>query len=748
MENLSLSNSTHVVITSAQMMSTMNTTQQQQIVSMSDIAELPQEIQEEIVSMPKEMILITLVSQEQALYNPKHTNYRNTQRKDQKWLEIAESVGWPESQCKAKWKAMRDQYCRELKRSKFNVKANVKWKYFKDLEFLRPYALSRNYRPRCVNNNNTINSNKNNNNTTLGSLFQNNSNNINCNNLNNDRNKYTEIKIDFTTPTAQQQQTQLKTETNRLMPLSANDTLSAVMQQHQDDGNWNYLPQIRGSNQNPLDANNSLQQEQQSISTTDDVFYNAIVDCVAAAADQLPQQQQQQLNQQQDAQQQQGTEEEDDDPLHTFLNMESYFEKELILLIQQEDILYNSFHPGYRNIKLKMDSWDEIARKLKKTIKQCRLKWKALRDQYIREHKRLKNRENAELLPRWKHYDALNFLQKFIKHKSNEFETKNLIQIPKAELDDDMDDNMIGASSPLRSPIDGSEIKNDLQQTHIHLPPLPSLSGPHAQSRQHHHQQQTTISRQTNLNHHQQQQEHQQLQQQSSRHEDNICVVNGTDSVVSGYDEMDIDNYIIGDESNGPHEDVEEDEDHKSQQQFPDYTNTSNENNELDEEEDFKDIKTNAANLVTITQHAQLLQHQQQNTQQQQQANQDEHILPIDVTDVAALATTEESLHTTHQDFNLDTPTHPQPQSLLNGAATNSNSVPSDIVNLNHLTLKATNNSNVSGTTSSTIEEDDEVGVFFKAVAMKIRNAKLSPVAFTDLQINILQVINGSLRNH
>lgn len=45
-------------------------------------------------------------------------------------------------QCKSKWKAMRDQYCRELKRAKACAKA-VKWKYFKELEFLRPYALAR-----------------------------------------------------------------------------------------------------------------------------------------------------------------------------------------------------------------------------------------------------------------------------------------------------------------------------------------------------------------------------------------------------------------------------------------------------------------------------------------------------------------------------------------------------------------------------------------------------------------------------
>lgn len=120
-----------------------------------------------VVNIPKELILITLVSQEQALYNPKHALYRSTKSKDEKWAEIGNHVGWTgewgglyqllsipkytyvcgiflpntDTQCKAKWKAMRDQYCRELKRAKVNTK--VKWKYFKELDFLRPYALAR-----------------------------------------------------------------------------------------------------------------------------------------------------------------------------------------------------------------------------------------------------------------------------------------------------------------------------------------------------------------------------------------------------------------------------------------------------------------------------------------------------------------------------------------------------------------------------------------------------------------------------
>lgn len=66
-----------------------------QMMNLSDMAaDLSQEMHEGIVAIPKEVILISLVSQEQALYNPKHENYRNTQRKDMKWMEIAENVGW------------------------------------------------------------------------------------------------------------------------------------------------------------------------------------------------------------------------------------------------------------------------------------------------------------------------------------------------------------------------------------------------------------------------------------------------------------------------------------------------------------------------------------------------------------------------------------------------------------------------------------------------------------------------------
>lgn len=216
------------------------------------------------------------------------------------------------------------------------------------------------------------------------------------------------------------------------------EQLSSVLQQS-DDHNWTYITGSNNSSANNTSLeNHSLNDTQHLLSnhhnadnqqhpqpTTDEVLYNVLVDCMGQMQDsqQGRQQQHQQHDQQHMCQQphhqQTSTtnDDEDEDPIHQFLNIESYFEKELIALVRNEDMLYDNFNPNYRNVKLKLVVWGQIARKLKKTVRQCRLKWKALRDQFIREHKRLKDLDNIEALPKWKHYEALSFLQAFIKHK-------------------------------------------------------------------------------------------------------------------------------------------------------------------------------------------------------------------------------------------------------------------------------------------------------------------------------------------
>ncbi|XP_065361156.1 probable WRKY transcription factor protein 1 [Calliphora vicina] len=714
--------------------------EEEQMMNLSDMTDLSQEIQEDmVVTMPvaKEILLISLVSQEQALYNPKHENYRNTHRKDMKWLEISEQLGWTELQCKAKWKAMRDQYCRELKRSKFNNKVNVKWKYFKELDFLRPYALSRNYRPRlppAINTNNT-----NNNNSFTCSPVATTTNGINnvVTDDNNSTPKFTTIKIEGSTTInfATCDFSSNKSDTSNNL---TEEQLSSVLQQQTDEHNWTYITgSNNSSNNNTRLDNHSLSDTQHLLTTAhhhhnpdnqqhhqqqtaDETLYNVLVDCMGQIQEQ--QQQQHQHQQQEQLCQQQTTpnnEDEDDDPIHTFLNIESYFEKELIGLIRNVDMLYNSFNPNYRNVKLKIEAWDEIARKLKKTVKQCRLKWKALRDQFIREHKRLKNRENSEMLPRWKHYDALSFLQKFIKHKGNDFDaTKNLLQMSKTKLDGDMDD---GSSSPL--------------------------------------QQMSAVS------------DDQGMQQQND-HGDNLCVSTGS---VGGYDDMDIDNYIIGDsgsvvdEHNDGEDNEQDTDDRKSQQEFSVF---SNHNTNI----------SMGSTAMEPTVQAFKEEHPQLQQQHHQEPSQQQHIsMPsLDINDNAPNNLLNPNNLSNNHPVATNNNNSYQHQNPLNTSNNNSNitlasavttldicsgsvqlSAPPKPPPLHQLpttseastnTQPLQDNNNFSNTishhTNAVTQEDDEVGAFFKAVAMKIRNANLSQVALTDLEIDILRVINTSLRNH
>ncbi|XP_050334906.1 uncharacterized protein LOC126762287 [Bactrocera neohumeralis] len=757
--------------------------QQQQLINIDNMGSINHGLNEDVVSIPKEVMLISLVSQEQALYNPKHEFYRNTHRKDSKWLEIADNVGWTEAQCKSKWKAMRDQYCRELKRSKFNIKANVKWKYFKELEFLRPFALSRNYRPRATNKNENL----------TGSNGKN-----TCNKLPSIKMEHGQFSAsDFTADNILSAEDKLDSTTSGLLNSLSDEQLHSVMQQH--SGSWNYLTTttttsdvhtLEGNEHSPneLDDTNLLQHTHPS-SEADDMLC-ALVESVPSTSVQMQQTQSH-------------NEEEDDDPIHTFLNIESFFEKDLINMIQQEDIIYNNFHPNYRNAKMKLEVWDEIARKLKKPVGRCRLKWKALRDQYIREHKRLKDREHSELLPRWKHYDALTFLQKFIKHKTSESDVKNAVRLPKSELELDVDEHIID-SPPLPSPIE--VVQHDLdQQT------LPTLSGPHTQHDLH-----------------------------TATHD--MCVVSG--SSASGYDEMDIDHYIIGHTSDtGVNDDGidinagDDEEDRKSHQHFTEYppssTNNMTANNSINQQDTGSDVKTEMnefkdikeSNIMiqqdNVSLQKQLHQHQQQSSHQLQQSQTQlvlsqqhhqpplmkltsqstthhQHLLSLDVGDetrTATLTTRDKSLMQLHHqqqpqqqinDFSNEMK-HQQPQQALTSGLVKSSSAnltsnnncgmsilnPStslsmEAINLQSLASSSHNSSTTTAITthapSTTITAaslpiadnqratdtfgDDEVGAFFKAVAMKIRNANMSPVSFTDLQIDILRVINSTLRHN
>ncbi|XP_017072486.1 signal transducer and activator of transcription C [Drosophila eugracilis] len=658
---------------------------QQQLVNLSIDASLA----ENVVSIPKELILISLVSQEQSLYNPKHPNYRSTKTKDEKWLEIGSNVGWSDVQCKSKWKAMRDQYCRELKRAKACSKA-VKWKYFKELDFLRPYALARNYRGRSGQNTNGIVPTSVPMSLPLSTSFSSNSSSQNLNLSGN-------IKIeDASASTLLDNCTFSSTSSadKKSAPTFLTSHIGAVLQQQQQqmqtqpETNWNYLTDTGGGETPSI----IVQCGTANTTTVVDTLYNEIVDCVNAA------------NQSNSAatvtsgvsansashNPSTNAEEEDDDPIHTFLNMESYFEKELITLIQQEDMIYNYGNENYRNAKLKMEVWEEIARKLKKSVKQCRLKWKALRDQYAREHKRLRTLMHIDATSRWKHYDSLSFLQKYIQQKTLDSDSQLSMLIPKNDPVRELEEHMVHPHSP---PTQQSTLESSSSSSQLNIPAMPHLTGPHKAEQQQ-----------------QQQEDHQHQQQQQQASE--LCVAT--------YDEMDIENYINGDAHHDEEEEDDEDEEMETTtaaEQTPQQQDQHVITYEHDDGPVYMAVQ-NVGGAMTkqeqLSEGATSLEHQQL-----QSAGE-------------------------YQKLEIQTPTTPRYQNAATTPSSTStsryHSAPITPNKPSHMEFPSSNGHN-SG-------EDDEIGAFFRAVAMKIRNAHLEPVAFTDLQIEILRVINEALRNH
>ncbi|XP_017042428.1 mediator of RNA polymerase II transcription subunit 15 [Drosophila ficusphila] len=651
---------------------------QQQLVNLS----IDGSLGENVVTIPKELILISLVSQEQSLYNPKHPNYRSTKTKDEKWLEIGSNVGWSDVQCKSKWKAMRDQYCRELKRAKACSKA-VKWKYFKELDFLRPYALARNYRGRSAQNTNGIVATATPISLPLNTSFSSNSSSQNLNLSGN-------IKIEDASASTLLDTCSFSSASStdkKPAPTFLASHIGAVLQQQQQqlqpqpENNWNYLTDTGGGGTPSI----IVQCGTASNTTVVDSLYNEIVDCVNAA------------NQSNSAataastvsastaahNQSTNAEEEDDDPIYTLLNMESYFEKELITLIQQEDMIYNYSNENYRNAKLKMEVWEEIARKLKKSVKQCRLKWKALRDQYAREHKRLRTLMHVDATSRWKHYDSLSFLQKYIQQKTLDSDSQLRVR--------ELEEHMAHSHSP---PTQQSALESSSSSSQLNMPALPHLTGPHKAEQQH------------------QQQEEQQQQQQQQQQASELCVAN--------YNDMDIETYINGD---AHHEDDEEE----------------------DEDEEMETTTAAEQTPQPQDQHVMAYDHEEGNVYMAVQ-NVGNSMTKQEQLSEGAPSLEHQQLQATgeYQKLEIQTPTTPRFQNT----ATTPSSTSTSRYHSAPITPNKPAHMEFSASNGHTSGDDDEIGAFFKAVSMKIRNAQMEPVAFTDLQIEILRVINEALRNH
>ncbi|XP_037606394.1 uncharacterized protein LOC119476865 [Sebastes umbrosus] len=93
--------------------------------------------------------LILAVSGFPSLYDTSCLSYRDLNMRADSWRRVADLVGVPESECRRKWKTLRDQHRRERQREKERRESGIglfnyrPWRYSAILSFLNPFIDAR-----------------------------------------------------------------------------------------------------------------------------------------------------------------------------------------------------------------------------------------------------------------------------------------------------------------------------------------------------------------------------------------------------------------------------------------------------------------------------------------------------------------------------------------------------------------------------------------------------------------------------
>lgn len=91
--------------------------------------------------------LIALVQKYAHLYDARRPDYKDVVKKDNSWSEIAVLLGEPAKECQQRWKLLRDNYTRELRKMKKKSgsarTSQPKWLFFEQMSFLNDFVRPR-----------------------------------------------------------------------------------------------------------------------------------------------------------------------------------------------------------------------------------------------------------------------------------------------------------------------------------------------------------------------------------------------------------------------------------------------------------------------------------------------------------------------------------------------------------------------------------------------------------------------------
>lgn len=98
------------------------------------------------------------------------------------------------------------------------------------------------------------------------------------------------------------------------------------------------------------------------------------------------------------------------------------FDERLIDEVRKFSNLYNTSCSNYKDSEMAQQSWQTIALSTNRSVKDCKDRWKYLRDQYAKKKKSMEGRSGdpGGKRHKWRFYDSLAFLSEHIKHRQTD----------------------------------------------------------------------------------------------------------------------------------------------------------------------------------------------------------------------------------------------------------------------------------------------------------------------------------------
>lgn len=96
-----------------------------------------------------DVVLIRTIRSTPSLYDHRHGDFRLSQRKEEDWAKVAETLNISSSDARRRWTCLRDRYSRELKQMRLHPTSEFgRNEFFRQMDFLREFVRKRRERSR------------------------------------------------------------------------------------------------------------------------------------------------------------------------------------------------------------------------------------------------------------------------------------------------------------------------------------------------------------------------------------------------------------------------------------------------------------------------------------------------------------------------------------------------------------------------------------------------------------------------